>query len=110
MSLKLDLPQPITAYFDATSRGDVDAKLATFDENARVTDERQDYAGRAAIRSWIEDTARRYRYTVELRDATTTGARTVVSAELTGDFPGSPVVLDFAFTLAGSKITRLEIG
>ena len=110
MSLKLDLPPAIAAYFEATSRGDVEAKLATFDENARVTDEAQDYAGRAAIRAWIEETARRYRYTVELRDATTTGARTIVSAKLTGDFPGSPVVLDFAFTLAGGKISGLKIG
>ena len=100
---------PVAAYFDATSRGDVDAKLATFDENARVTDEARDYVGRAAIHAWIDDTARRYHYTVELRNAATTGARAVVTAMLTGDFPGSPVVLDFAFTLTDGKITRLEI-
>jgi len=29
---------------------------------------------------------------------------------LTGDFPGSPVDLDYTFTLASDKITSLEIG
>ena len=110
MSLKLDVPPPIAAYFEATAAGDVDAKLALFDENAGVTDEGKHYIGRAAIRSWVEDTARRYRYTVGLREVTTTDARTVVSAKLTGDFPGSPVLLDFTFTLAGPKISGLEIG
>jgi hypothetical protein len=35
--------------------------------------------------------------------------KTVVSALVSGNFPGSPVLLNFAFTLSGPKITRLEI-
>ena len=37
------------------------------------------------------------------------GGKTVVSTKLTGNFPGSPVTLDFVFTLEGGKIAALEI-
>jgi hypothetical protein len=35
--------------------------------------------------------------------------RSVVTAELEGDFPGSPVVLKFRFTLRAGLISALEI-
>jgi hypothetical protein len=38
------------------------------------------------------------------------GEKTVkLRARLTGNFPGSPVELDFTFTLANDKITSLDI-
>jgi hypothetical protein len=37
------------------------------------------------------------------------GGKTVVSTKLTGNFPGSPLTLDFVFTLEGGKIAALEI-
>ena len=33
----------------------------------------------------------------------------IVTNRLTGNFPGSPIELDFAFTLDGDKIASLEI-
>jgi hypothetical protein len=33
----------------------------------------------------------------------------LVRTKLTGDFPGSPITLDFVFTLEGGKIAALEI-
>lgn len=36
--------------------------------------------------------------------------RTIVRATVTGDFPGSPAVLRFAFALSDDRITALEIG
>jgi hypothetical protein len=35
--------------------------------------------------------------------------KTVLKAQLTGDFPGSPVTLDFAFVLKDGKIASLQI-
>jgi hypothetical protein len=35
--------------------------------------------------------------------------RTVVTAHLTGDFPGNPVDLRYRFKLAGAEIVALEI-
>lgn len=109
MSISLDLPAPIASYFEASNQRNIDAKLAPFDDNARVTDEGKEYIGRSAIRSWIEDADRKFRYTIDLREATATKDGAVVSAMLTGNFPGSPVMLNFTFELAGSKIARLDI-
>ena len=33
----------------------------------------------------------------------------VLTNRLTGNFPGSPIELEFVFTLAGDKIVSLEI-
>jgi hypothetical protein len=37
------------------------------------------------------------------------GPDAVVTARVTGDFPGSPVELRYGFALEGNRITRLEI-
>ena len=37
------------------------------------------------------------------------GAKTIVTNRLTGNFPGSPVDLQFVFELDGNKIVSLEI-
>ena len=37
------------------------------------------------------------------------GDQTTVTGRVTGDFPGSPVDLQYRFTLEGDKIARLEI-
>jgi hypothetical protein len=35
--------------------------------------------------------------------------KTIVTNRLTGNFPGSPIELEFVFTLDGNKIASLEI-
>jgi SnoaL-like domain len=109
MSMTINLPGPISAYFDGSNRHDIDAMLAPFDADASVKDEGQEHHGLAAIRSWMEDVTRKYRVTIEVKDVTDADGRTVVSGLVAGNFPGSPVLLDHTFTLAGPKITRLEI-
>ena len=59
--------------------------------------------------AWIEHATRKYRVTVEVKDVARDGGRDIVSGVVSGDFPGSPAALRYAFTLAGTKITRLEI-
>jgi len=51
----------------------------------------------------------KYQHTLEPVAASARGGKTVVSTKLTGNFPGSPVTLDFVFTLEGGKIAALEI-
>lgn len=108
--MSIDLPAPISSYFDASNNHDIDGMLAPFDEDASVKDEGQEHHGRPAIRSWIEDVTRKYHVTIDVKDVTDANGRTVVSGLVSGNFPGSPVLLDHAFTLSGPKITRLEIG
>ncbi len=44
------------------------------------------------------------------RHKSDTRCKTVVTNRLTGNFPGSPVNLEFVFRLEGNKIASLEIG
>ena len=37
------------------------------------------------------------------------GGQSVLKARLTGNFPGSPITVNFGFVLAGGKICSLEI-
>jgi ketosteroid isomerase-like protein len=107
--MPVNAPQPVAAYFDATNKHDIDAMLALFDENSRVEDEGQERYGRAQIRAWMEEAVRKYRFSVEIQDVRDVRGETVVAGLVSGDFPGSPVVLRHAFTLRGAKIARLEI-
>ena len=72
-------------------------------------DERRDYRGLDAIKSWQREAEGKYRYVVEPLDASVSENIVTLRARLTGDFPGSPVELDYTFTLANDKITSLEI-
>ena len=46
---------------------------------------------------------------MESLDASVSENIVTLRARLTGDFPGSPIELDYTFTLANDKITSLEI-
>jgi|SRR5580700_898945 hypothetical protein len=107
--MSIRLPAPISEYFGARNSFDVGRILAPFDEDAIVNDEGKEYRGRAEIRAWIDETTRKYRATAEPKDARKTRCEIIVSAVVSGNFPGSPLLLDHAFTLGGEKIGRLEI-
>jgi hypothetical protein len=46
--------------------------------------------------------------TVRDEGQTMKGLTAIVSTELTADFPGSPITLDFVFTLKGGEIAALK--
>ncbi|RDJ24253.1 nuclear transport factor 2 family protein [Bosea caraganae] len=104
------LQEPIAAYFAATNRHDVAAMLALFATDAVVHDEGQIMAGHAVIRTWIVETIRKYHARAKVTDVQAADGRTIVTCEVSGNFPGSPASIRFAFTLAGAAIARLEIG
>jgi ketosteroid isomerase-like protein len=103
------LPKPVAEYFAAANADDADRVAACFVEDAVVRDEGRDMHGRAAIRAWAQETRRKYRFHAEVRMVEETPDRTVVTAHLTGDFPGNPVDLRYRFKLAGMEIVALEI-
>jgi hypothetical protein len=107
--MSLDLPTPVSNYFRATNAQDVDAMLSAFADEASVRDEGRDMIGRAAIREWIEDTTRKYRVTLIPIGVRQADERTIVTARVSGTFPGSPIELRYHFTITGEKIGRLEI-
>ena len=104
----IELPAPVAAYFAADTTG-ADAVAQCFTDGAVVIDERQEYRGRTAIARWKAEASAKFRYTVDRLGAHVSGDQTTVTGRVTGDFPGSPVDLQYRFTLEGDKIARLEI-
>ena len=80
-----------------------------FAEDAVVHDEGKTYVGRAAIARWRASTKRKYSHSLAPLELTQVANKTVLKAMVYGKFPGSPVVLDFAFVLENQKIACLEI-
>ena len=104
----LNLPEPIAAYFEADTR-DAEAVARCFTKQAVVKDEGQTHTGIAAIKAWKSAASAKYTYTTEPLAVDEKDGGYVVTSRLTGNFPGSPVNLRFAFRVEHGKIASLEI-
>ena len=107
--MALKLPKPIAEYLAAVEEKNSKRLTLCFAENAVVHDEGGTHRGRDAIRAWSEETQGKYNYTMDALDASVIGGTVRLRAKITGSFPGSPVELDYLFTLANDKIASLTI-
>ena len=105
---KLNLPEPIAAYFQADAHAG-EAITHCFTEQAVVKDEGRTHSGHAAIKAWKLDASTKYSYTSEPIGLEEKDGGYVVTSRVSGNFPGSPVDLRFAFRLERGKIVFLEI-
>jgi hypothetical protein len=103
------LPKPIALYVSAENSGDATLFEECFADDAIVRDESKTHKGLSAIKDWKAETKRKYQHTVDpLRIAERDG-KFIVTNRLNGNFSGSPIELDFVFTIQGDKIVSLEI-
>jgi hypothetical protein len=103
-------PDVIARYLRVAAGGDLDTLIGCFTDDAEVVDEGRTYRGHDEIRDWRETVTSKYTYTVEVVQSEAVGAeRYVVTAQLEGNFPGSPVQLQFGFVLHDGLIAALEI-
>lgn len=107
--MAISLPPPIAGYFAADRGDDAGAVLRNFADDAVVVDERRTYSGHDEIRQWKSNASAQYSYTAEPFAIAEADGRTIVTAHLTGDFPGSPVDLRYRFTLYDGLIAALDI-
>lgn len=106
----MNLPSAIQAYFDADSSNDGAALIRAFAPDAVVNDEGQSHAGRHAIEAWWREGKAKYQQVIVPLEMVEKDDVTEVRAMVSGQFPGSPVTLTFAFRLNREQITGLEIG
>jgi SnoaL-like protein len=104
-----NLPKPIALYIAAENSGDANLFDQCLAENAVVRDEGETHEGLAAIKRWKAETKRKYQHTVFPLTLVEKEGKIVVTNRLTGNFPGSPIELEFVFTLGSDKIVSLEI-
>jgi uncharacterized protein (TIGR02246 family) len=107
--MTIRLPNAIATYFAADKTSDAHKISECFTPDGVVVDEGNTYAGRDAIRQWMENASTQYTYTVEPFSVVEDAGQTVVTSHLVGNFPGSPVDLRYLFRLEEGQIARLEI-
>ncbi|WP_166873191.1 nuclear transport factor 2 family protein [Massilia mucilaginosa] len=107
--MTLQLATPIATYFAAANAADSDQLALCFAPEASVRDEGHTIHGRAAIAAWASASQRRYGAVATPRTVRDDGADVVVTADVSGNFPGSPLPLHYHFTLGESGIAALAI-
>lgn len=107
--MNIQLPDPITTYFQVSNGAEISVLAQCFTENAVVNDEGHTYQGHEAIQAWQQEARRKYACSVEPLDFTKQDSSVKVCARVTGNFPGSPVQLEHLFRLVDGRIEFLEI-
>ena len=103
------LPEAVAKYLEAANRFDATGAAACFTPHAIVRDEQKDHVGSTAIEHWISQTSLQYRPQATVVHAQTTDDRLQMVVNVAGNFPGSPVELDYELRLQEGKIARLTI-
>lgn len=105
------LPPSVALYLQQDGAGDESVVGQVFTADAEVHDEGRTLRGHDAIRAWRREVRARYRYRIEPLDWSSDEAqRLQVKVRVTGDFPGSPVVLDYRIVLSDGRVAELRIG
>jgi hypothetical protein len=107
--MSIPLPPPIDLYVRIENSSDLEALSGCFASNATIRDEGHTHQALAAIREWMADTKKKYHHTIAPLEVGNRDGRTVLKAKLAGNFPGSPVTLEFSFVLEEGKIVSLQI-
>ena len=108
--MPIQLPPPIDLYVRLENSGALEALPECFASDATVRDEKHTYRGLAAIKEWKTLAKRQYRHTLAPLEVTDRDGKTVLKAEVAGNFPGSPVTLDFSFVLDIPDFRNSDLG
>jgi hypothetical protein len=103
------LPPVIAAFFNAHNTGETADFNRLFTADALVTDEGHEYQG-AAIKTWIDTAIAKYTPVADVTELAEVGGQTIATAQVSGNFPGSPAQIRYRFTLRDDKIAALAIG
>lgn len=103
----MNLPKVIAELIKAQNEFDSEAYANCFTENAQVFDEGKTHKGKAEIEQWIDKSNKDYRATME--PLAYNEKEDILSAEISGTFPGSPIILKFHFEIADGKIQHLKV-
>lgn len=103
----MNLPSVIAALTEAQNNFDSKAYANCFSENATVFDEGKNHNGKKEIQQWIKKANEAYK--AIMKPLEYSEAKKILKAEVSGDFPGSPVILSYHFTFQDGLIGSLKI-
>lgn len=103
----MNLPNVITDLVKAQNNFDSTAYANCFTETAVVFDEGKNHKGKKEIKNWIEKANNMYRAT--MKPLKYSEDKQTLKAEISGSFPGSPLVLTYHYEFKNELIQSLEI-
>lgn len=103
----MNLPTVIADLVKAQNNFNSAAYADCFTETAIVFDEGKTHNGRKEIRNWIEKANREYQARMNPIEYSPTDE--TLKAEISGNFPGSPLVLTYQFEWKDGLIQSLKI-
>lgn len=103
----MNLPNIITALVNAQNQYDSHSYAKCFTDNAVVFDEGKTYNGKTEIENWISKANNEYK--TIMKPLNYDEKENILSAEISGTFPGSPAILKYHFELNNELIQSLKI-
>ncbi|HTF22004.1 MAG TPA: nuclear transport factor 2 family protein [Chryseolinea sp.] len=103
------IPASVKSLIDAQQRHDNEAYAKCFAPNAKVFDEGRTHEGYDEIKRWITDANSKYNTVMQAIDYRENSSGGVLTAEISGTFQGSPVVLTYHLKFDNSLISSLKI-
>lgn len=103
----MNLPQVIADLVNAQNNFDNVAYANCFSETAVVLDEGKTHNGKLEIQEWIKKANKEYQALVRPLEYST--IEEILKAEVSGNFPGSPIVLSYHLRLKEGLIESLRI-
>jgi len=103
----MNLPKVIVNLIKAQDDFDSVAYANCFSEAATVFDEGKTHRGRTEIQQWIRKANEDFKTIMKPLEYSAT--EQVLKADISGEFPGSPVVLSYHFEIADEQIRALKI-
>ena len=105
----MNLPKVIADLVTAQNNFDSVAYSECFSETAVVFDEGRTHNGRKEIEHWIADANKRYEATMKPVSFEEGETGSILKAEASGNFPGSPIVMSYHLKIEDELIKSLKI-
>lgn len=105
----MELPEVVARFIETQNIHNSEAYTACFTDNAIVHDEGRTHTGKEEIRKWIEEANDNYKSVMKRLHYDESESKGVLTAEVSGTFPGSPIKLKFHFDIVDGKIQYLKV-
>ncbi len=105
----MDLPVVIAVLVRAQNEFDSVAYTGCFSATAVVFDEGHTHTGKSEIQQWIAAANKKYKTVMKPLNYQKKGGTFMLTAEVSGTFPGSPIMLQYYFKIENGLIQSLKI-
>jgi NAD(P)-dependent dehydrogenase (short-subunit alcohol dehydrogenase family) len=106
---KARIPSTLASFLKANNDRDIESVTACFAKDAVVYDDGQIMRGADDIRQWIARLFRQFQYVVAPTAVSESTNGAILTATITGNFPGTRVSLDYHYKTLGDKIDIMVI-